>query len=798
MGYMFGRRKITAFSVALALVFCGAFLAMASPLSLDGNGVYYPASKLEILEDQNKTIAIGDLALPDVSSRFKPTHWIGWTNGAIWYRLTVQNTADSPADLRLQIFHPWVSNVEFYAADGKGGYAVMRAGAAIQRRDWGYDNPLPTFPIIAPARGSTTVYLRAMSEDLFQIPFMLTTRDTFERVDFYTDAFIAMFVGAALALLLYNLLLYVSLRDKSYLMYVLYITSMLLLVLSLKGFAFQYLWPDSPVWGSRFNHLFGSLVQITGIMFGRYFLDTKNWAPRLDKTMKWYAYAHLAYLPFIYPWPSAMFAPASAFTEASPLVFDFLLFYAGVAALKRGDRAARYFVVSTISTIVGMAIFILGVLGAVPYGLFTDNVMEVGFLLEIVLLSLALADRIAIIQAERTAAQHLALENQLKLSRHLENAKEELETQVIKRTQELQVSKEMAERATKLKDKFVSLVSHDLKGPIGAIRGLMRMAQDEKSDMKLMHELSTRVYNSSSGLLEMIDKLLDISRLQTGSIQPEKRVFYLFAIAEETFFKLGPLAEAKGIALRSDVPRNIRILADRTLIGEVLANLVSNAIKFTPQGGAVTVFAPGPRTLAVRDTGAGIPEKILPDLFRADVKTTGVGTAGETGTGLGLPLCEDIMKAHGGNMRVETGPEGTTFFATFPDAKPVVMLVDDQEVHRAMMKEQIIKISNVDFIEAGNGREAMEKLVECDPVLVITDINMPEMDGFEFLRELRRWHTITELPVIVSTALTGSSSPTTEKTIDNKTFAFELGANDFIMKPIVPAEFVPRVKRYLP
>jgi CheY-like chemotaxis protein len=155
------------------------------------------------------------------------------------------------------------------------------------------------------------------------------------------------------------------------------------------------------------------------------------------------------------------------------------------------------------------------------------------------------------------------------------------------------------------------------------------------------------------------------------------------------------------------------------------------------------------------------------------------------------------MAAHGGTMRAESDKSGSTFFAEFPNEKPIVMLVDDQEVHRVMMKEQMEKISSVDFVEANGGREALERLNSCRPVLVISDINMPDMDGFELLAEIRKIYTLEELPVIISTALTGSSSPRQEKTIDNKSYAFELGANDFIMKPIVPDEFIPRVKRYL-
>ncbi|MBI3793688.1 MAG: ATP-binding protein [Nitrospinae bacterium] len=101
-------------------------------------------------------------------------------------------------------------------------------------------------------------------------------------------------------------------------------------------------------------------------------------------------------------------------------------------------------------------------------------------------------------------------------------------------------------------------------------------------------------------------------------------------------------------------------------------NILSNAIKFTKRGGVVTIFQSGPKTVAVSDTGVGVSEALLPNLFRHDVKTTGFGAEGEAGTGLGLPYCMDVMRAHGGGIRVGTGPGGTVFFLDFPPESPVL------------------------------------------------------------------------------------------------------------------------------
>jgi signal transduction histidine kinase len=235
---------------------------------------------------------------------------------------------------------------------------------------------------------------------------------------------------------------------------------------------------------------------------------------------------------------------------------------------------------------------------------------------------------------------------------------------------ELRNAKDEAEEATKLKDKFLTIVSHDLKGPLGIVRGFMSLSLRPDSKPEEMRNIAGRSYKILDDMLGMIDQLLDIGRIKTGQMHIQKYRFSAWVCAEASIQKLRPVAEEKGVAIRNDLRRDATLFADAALIDRVFTNLLSNAIKFTPHGGVVTVFRPAPGAVAIRDTGVGIDEKILPDLFRHEVKTSGVGTAGETGTGLGLPFCQDIMRAHGGALRVETGRGGTTIFLELPGESP--------------------------------------------------------------------------------------------------------------------------------
>lgn len=231
---------------------------------------------------------------------------------------------------------------------------------------------------------------------------------------------------------------------------------------------------------------------------------------------------------------------------------------------------------------------------------------------------------------------------------------------------EVSKARERAERATLLKDKYIALVSHDLKGPISAIRGFMYLSQNPSLPLDELREHAKHSYDSANGLLNTIESLLNINRLQSAEIRLDLRPFDASALATETIMKLQYLASDKRITIRNQIPQEATLTGDRVLIGQVLLNLIGNAIKFTPDGGFITLFMADNRTLAVRDTGGGIPMEILPHLFSHNLKTTGIGTNGEKGTGLGLPLCHDIIKAHNGSIRVESSAGGATMYVELP------------------------------------------------------------------------------------------------------------------------------------
>lgn len=357
---------------------------------------------------------------------------------------------------------------------------------------------------------------------------------------------------------------------------------------------------------------------------------------------------------------------------------------------------------------------------------------------------------------------------------------------------ELIRAKEEAEGATKIKDKFVALVAHDLKSPFAAILGFLNLMHgDEQNPLAPKHkEMVSRAINAGGNLVHMIDELLKIAMLQTGKIILNKKFFDAYFTALSAIGNYSYLARAKGIVLENKIPPSTMVYGDMDLIVEVVHNLVSNAIKFCNEGDRITIFNPPdkPSVIAVRDTGIGIDPKIVPDLFKPDVKTTTKGTRGEKGTGLGLPLCSDIVKALGGSLTVELSrDEGTTFYINLPDVRPRILIVDDDEFSRRIAIE-FLSETGIEFMEAENGKTAALMLEEQTPHLIISDIIMPEMDGFQLLDFVRSSRKLKSIPFIMMTS---------DSKIETRKLAFQKGANDFVAKPFMAEDFIPRVRRFI-
>ena len=355
---------------------------------------------------------------------------------------------------------------------------------------------------------------------------------------------------------------------------------------------------------------------------------------------------------------------------------------------------------------------------------------------------------------------------------------------------ELRRTRKRAVESTKLRDRFLSLVSHDLRNPLSLLLTFLRsLRQNEKLglDEKERKLLETSIHSAES-MADMISELLEMTRLKNGIMQPEKKFINLRLLVLNQIFILAHLAEKKGISLINNIPKKSRIYADPRLCAAVVQNLVANSIKFSTKGDTIAVFVPEsqPSTIAIFDTGMGIEPQRFSTIFKYEVQTSTQGSGGERGTGLGLPLCREIMEAHGGKLHVMSAPhEGCTFMAAFPDEKPRVLVVEE-DVPVSNEIKQLLVNDGADVECVINGKSARDAISKSPPHLILMDSAASRINGTDLLHYLKNDKKLHQIPII----MTGASADD-----EHLKQAMRYDDVECLEKALVSEKLMPLVKR---
>lgn len=384
---------------------------------------------------------------------------------------------------------------------------------------------------------------------------------------------------------------------------------------------------------------------------------------------------------------------------------------------------------------------------------------------------------------------------------------------------QLQLAKEKAEEAAKAKSQFFSVMSHEIRTPLNAVIGISNLLMKEELKTAQMDKVRTLKF-SGEHLLGIVNDILDFNKIEEGMLVLEEIAFcpedYIQAIVESFQHK----ATEQGIAIKADLRAcEGDMVGDPLRFSQIMNNLISNAIKFTHQGAIMVSterIAATPDTIITRfkvsDTGIGIPADRIQTIFDPFIQAGEDTTRKYGGTGLGLSICNRLLTIMGSTLHVESEVgKGSTFWfdMEFKKAeegvKPVsyvnagmieegnlqeklVLVVDDNPINRMVAEEFLIGWNaRVDYAE--NGIEAVSKVKDLPIDLVLMDLQMPEMDGYEATRAIRALSDgKAQLPIIALTA-----SPIQEV----KQQVLENGMNDWISKPFEPSEFYKKVVQHL-
>lgn len=315
------------------------------------------------------------------------------------------------------------------------------------------------------------------------------------------------------------------------------------------------------------------------------------------------------------------------------------------------------------------------------------------------------------------------------------------------------------DRLNTAKEKFISIISHDLKSPFTSIVGFSELILTDSSLSKdEILDYVSHIKDASLHTVDLLNGLLDLTKLQTGRIEVEAKIINANYIAKKSVEILSGLAFQKGLKLSYHVDKSFYITADNNLIFQVFNNLVANSIKFTPRGGSIEIFArelPEVRKIefTIKDSGVGIEKEDQSKLFVIDKKFTTLGTDGERGTGLGLSLVKEIIDKHGGEIEVKSEVnKGTEFIFTLPISSPSILILDTNLAERVVYSKIVESITdNIEIIQAGRESEAIKIVKEKMPMLIIFEHQLVKMNGNEFIGELKKAGLVYEPALMILT-----------------------------------------------
>ena len=424
----------------------------------------------------------------------------------------------------------------------------------------------------------------------------------------------------------------------------------------------------------------------------------------------------------------------------------------------------------------------------------------------------------------------------------LQEAHDELEQRVEERTaeikaysDELKAKNEALSRLDKLKDEFLANTSHELRTPLNGIIGIAESMIDGVTgglSVDQIYNLSM-IVSSGHRLANLVNDILDFSKLKHQELILDLKPVDMHAITEVVLILSQPLLGSKSVEFVNNISPDMPLVeADENRAQQILHNLIGNAIKFTEQG-TVTVSAEVRNeqlAITVSDTGVGIPVDKYETIFQSFEQVDASITRTYGGTGLGLPITKKLVELHNGTVDLEStigqgtrltftlplhqGPvdaqnlvplkDSSPIFLDVPDreilALPVVasqefaenrnytILVADDELINVQVLTNYLSMQNYTIAQAFDGQEALDAFKEAEPDLILLDVMMPKMSGYEVCRKIRELRPAHELPIVLVTA---------KNQISDLVAGFEAGANDYLTKPFDKNELLTRTKTHL-
>lgn len=782
-----------------------------------GYRVYFkPADKEETR--QYFEVNIADLNGNENSSRFVTSDRripiLAFNHRPYWLRFKVLNTSDAPLDFLLELDKYLIGSVHVFTPTKKGFTSKrMSYDQALTQREIKHKNFV--LPLSAPL-GETTYYMLVYSWSgsmKESIPVRIWSPDHFTSQISSDGLYSGIMIGLFLFIFVYNIIIFIAVRDRSYVYLSMVTLCQLIVEMSVSGLGFQYLWPDNPLF--TFQALYQSMAFVIAfnLLFYRSFLGISQYTPILGKGLFFLSCFFMAYglsfFIFAQPIREMMFFVLFLLDH----IYSLPVLIPAILAVKNRNRSGMYVLIGIAFYMIGQLKFGLTNQDIIPYDSF--KYLPFKGLSFLIIMTLGLSDKL----------------NTMKNS--LLDLNINLERRVTERTERLKKANEKLKELDTLKTRFFDNISHELRTPLTLITApLESLIKGEYGKLpKRGLETIGSIKKNTDRLLKLISDLLDFSKIEAGKMNVKIRNCDVSSFLRFCVSSVASSAEAKGLAISfQDNTKGLQAPIDSDLLEKAVFNLLSNAIKFNRPQGTISVileYKPDYFSIIVKDTGIGIPGDQLDNVFDRFNQVDSSITRRHEGTGIGLSLTREIVELHNGLIQVDSQiNEGSMFTIIVPvdsnkdnqnhnrhhnlssdepndfrsevkygkntlneetDAEAVtVLIVEDNDDLRDYL-EGILR-NKYQVVKAINGKDALIKLETEAIDLVLTDIMMPEMDGYELTQTIRSNQKHENVPIILLTA---------KSQVPDKVVGFDKGANDYIVKPFNAEEVLARIKAQL-
>lgn len=599
---------------------------------------------IEWLEDKSGELTFEQVrTLPDkvFNSSDNYTFNQGYTSSSYWLKVQVKFSAElTNRHWLLEIPFPLLDYIALYKPDATNNYTVIHSGdrSPFSQRDF---NTTDFVFNLQPQQQNNTYYLHVKTQDSLQVPLFLWSDTAFPKSNALSTGLQGIYFGIMIVMVLYNLFIYLSVRDRSYLYYISYISVFTLFQASLQGYSFEYFWPNNTWWANTNIPFLGVLALFFAALFARNFLHTKELMPKLDKSLIFIASALFITLPII------IFGSYNAGIYSaifSTFIFFNLVLLTGFIAAYDGNRTAKIFVIAWSIFLISGVISMLGMLDIVPLEFGSQIAIQIGSALEVILLSMALADRINLIEQEKVEIETHSKKVLMEANKQLENS-------------------------NRLKDEFIATISHEIRTPMNGILGSTQLLVDTQLNDNQSIYIDT-INRSGQTLLEILNNILDYSKIEADKLTIEKSEFVLEDVVNECadFFSVISAQNRVKLFVRihKDTPKII--YSDPLRLKQILLNLLSNAFKYTSRGQIVINVQLAENNkhqllVEVEDSGNGLTYEQQNILFQPFVQVDASSSREKGGTGLGLAICKKLAHLLEGEIGVHSLPgKGATFW----------------------------------------------------------------------------------------------------------------------------------------